>query len=159
MASSVKLEGFRETISAFDDLAAEYGKPAGKGVLRRVGIKALTPMAETARALAPDDPATHGDDLKSSIAVGTNLNRRQRRLAKKDQNKSTVTVYMGTADPAAVSQEFGNINHGPQAFMRPAFDQHAASVPEIVGKELGPEIERTAVRIARRRAAKAAKGA
>ena len=41
-------------------------------------------MAETARQLAPDDPATQGNDLKASIAVGGKLTKRQAALARKE---------------------------------------------------------------------------
>lgn len=151
---TVKVEGLRELDAALGALAEEYSKASGKGVLRRVGIKALQPMAETTRQLAPDDPATGGKDLKTSYVVGTRLNKRQAAMARKDQNKSTVTVYMGTNDPAGLQQEFGNVNHGPQPHIRPAFEQHKDGAIKIVAAELGPEIEKTAARLARRRAAK-----
>lgn len=157
MKTTVKVEGLSDLDAALGALAAEYGTAAGKGVLRRVGIKALQPMAETARGLAPDDPATGGNDLKNSITVGTKLNKRQAGLARKDQDKALVTVYMGTADPAGVPQEFGTVNHGPQPFMRPAWDSDKDGALKIVAGELGPEIEKTAARIAKRRAAKAAR--
>lgn len=158
MKTTMRVDGLRALDAALGELAAEYGKASGKAVLRRVADKALQPMAETARSLAPDDPATSEHDLKASIVVGGKLNKRQARLARKDENKALVTRYMGTNDPAGLQQEFGNVNHGPQAFMRPAFDSHAAGAVKIVATELGPEIERTAARLAKRRAAKAAKG-
>lgn len=158
MKTTIRVEGLRALDEALGELAAEYGKASGKAVLRRVADKALQPMAETARSLAPDDPETQTQDLKASITVGGKLNKTQAKLARKDQNKALVTRYMGTNDPAGVQQEFGNVNHGPQAFMRPAFDSHAAGAVKIVATELGPEIERTAARLAKRRAAKAAKG-
>jgi HK97 gp10 family phage protein len=157
--TTVRVDGLRELDAALGALAEEYGKAAGKAVLRRVADQALQPMAEAARQLAPDDPDTQGRDLRASIAVGGKLTKRQAAIARKDQNKATVTRYMGTADVAGVPQEFGTVNHGPQAFMRPAFDQHALGAIDIVAKELGPEIEKTAARIAKRRAAKAAKAA
>src|SRR5690606_34347003 len=120
--------------------------------------KALQPMAETARQLAPDDPETGGRDLKASITVGGKLNARQAKIARKDQNKSTVTRYMGPTVPHGVMQEFGTVNHGPQSFMRPAFAQHARGAIDIVAKELGPEIEKKAASLAKRRAARAARG-
>lgn len=159
MKTTVNITGLRELDASLQALADEYGKAAGKAVLRRVGAKALTPMAEVARSLAPDDPDTQGNDLKASIVVGKPLNKRQRAIANKDEGKAFVSVYMGTADPAGVNQEFGNVNHGPQSFMRPAFAQEARGAIDIVAKELGPEIEKTAVRLAKRRAAKAAKAA
>ena len=158
MKVTVKFEGGCELDAALGALAAEYGKPAGKAVLRRVADKALQPMAETARQLAPDDPATQGNDLKASISVGGKLTKRQASIARRDQDKAFVTRYMGTADPAGVQNEFGNVHQAPQPFMRPAFDQHAEGTIRRVGDELGPEIEKTAARLAKRRAAKAAKG-
>ena len=155
MKTTVRVEGLSDLDAALGALAEEYGKANGKAVLRRVGIKALQPMAEAARGLAPDDPETEGNDLKASITVGTKLNKTQAREARKDENKALVTVYMGTNDPAGVQQEFGNVNHGPQPFMRPAFDANAEGAIKIVASELGPEIEKTAVRLAKRRAAKA----
>lgn len=158
MKTSVKFEGSKELDATFNALAAEYGKAAGKAVLRRTGIKALEPMAEAWRSMVPDDPSTPAPDYKSSITVGTKLNKRQASLARKDQNKSLVTVYVGTNDPAGVQLEYGNVNHGPQPSGRPAFQQEAAPTIERFGKLLGPEIEKTAVRLSKRRAAKAAKG-
>lgn len=158
MKTTYRIDGLKELDATLGALASEYGKASGKAVLRRVATKALEPMAETTRQLAPDDPATGGNDLKASYVVGTKLSRRQAIMARKDQNKSTVTVYMGTADPAGQQQEFGNVNHGPQPHIRPAFDEHKESAINIVAKELGPEIEKTAARLAKRRAAKAAKG-
>jgi len=151
----VRVEGLSELDAALGALATEYGKAAGKAVLRRVAAKALQPMADTTNALAPDDPATGGNDLSGSYIVGTKLNKRQAAIARKD--KALVTVYMGTNDPAGLQQEFGNVNHGPQPHIRPAFDQHKMEAIRIVADELGPEIERTAARIAKRRAAKAAR--
>lgn len=157
MKTTVRVDGLKELDAALGALGAEFGKPAAKAVLRRIATKALTPMRDTAIALAPDDPATGGRDLKRSITIGTRLTKRQAREARKDQNKALVTVYMGTSDAAAIPQEFGTVNHGPQPFMRPAFDAHKEEAVNIVAKELGPEIERTATRLAKRRAAKAAK--
>lgn len=154
----MRIDGLRELDASLGALGAEFGKPAAKAVLRRIGIKALEPMAELARSLAPDDPDT-ANDLKASIVVGKPLNKRQRALAKKDQNKALVTVYMGTNDPAGVQQEFGNVNHGPQSFMRPAFDAEAKPTIERIKPLLGAEIEKTAARLTKRRAAKAARAA
>lgn len=157
MKTTMKVDGLRELDAALGDMAAEYGKASGKAALRRVAIKALEPMAEAARRLAPDDPETQGDDLKASIAVGTKLTKRQAAMARKDQNRALVTVYMGTSDVAGVPQEFGTVNHGPQPFMRPAFAEEAGPTIERIKPLLGAEIEKTAARLAKRRAAKAAK--
>lgn len=155
MKTTVRIDGLKE----LDAALAEFTKATAKGVLRRTGIKALQPMADTARQLAPDDPATGANDLKASIVVGgsNKLNARQKRLEGRAEGKAFVTVYMGTADVSGIQQEFGNINHGPQPFMRPAFSQHAESTIREVGAILGSEIKATAKRSVARAAKRAAK--
>lgn len=154
MKTTVRVDGLRE----LDAMLGELPKAAAKGVLRRVGIKALQPMAETARGLAPDDPATGGNDLRNSITVGTRLNKRQSGMARKDEGKAFVTVHMGPTVGHGLLQEYGTVNHPPQAFMRPAFSQDAPGAIDIVATELRGEIEKTVARRAKRAAAKAAKG-
>lgn len=153
MKTTVRIDGLRELDAALGELPSA----TAKAVLRRVGIKALEPMAEAARQLAPDDPATQGNDLKASITVGTKLNKTQTKLNRKREDKSFAEVFMGTNDPAGVQQEFGNVNHRPQPFMRPAFDANAEGAIKIVADELGDEITKTAARVAKRAAAKAEK--
>lgn len=141
MAVTLKIAGLRE----LDAALGEFKKPTAKAILVRVGKAALEPMADVARSLAPDDPETGGRDLGASIVVGTKLNPRQRRLAKREP-KDFATVYMGTADPAGVQQEFGNVNHGPQSFMRPAFAQEVRATIDRVASGLRPEIDKAAAR-------------
>jgi HK97 gp10 family phage protein len=61
MSTTVRLEGFRELEAEL----AKLSKAAGKGALRRAGIKAMAPMAEIARTLAPVDEG----NLQASIMV------------------------------------------------------------------------------------------
>lgn len=154
MKTTVRVDGLRE----LDAMLGELPKATARGVLRRVGIKALQPMAEAARSLAPDDPNTPDPDLESSITVGTKLNKTQASQNRKREDKSFAEVFMGTNDRAGVLQEFGTVHHGPQPFMRPAFSQHAEGTIKIVAAELGDEITKTVARRAKRAAAKAAKG-
>lgn len=150
MPVTMKIAGLRELDAALGELK----KATARSVLVRVGKKALEPMAGAARRLAPDDPATGGSDLKNNIVVGTKLNPRQKRLVKKEP-KDFAVVYMGTSDPAGVPQEFGTVNHGPQPFMRPAFEQEARATIDRVAQGLKPEIDKAAQR-ARARALKKA---
>jgi hypothetical protein len=91
MARAVHVEG----LSALDAALGELPKAAAKGVLRRIGIKALDPVAEAMRALAPDDPTTGGRDLRNNIHVGTKLSARQARSNRKRDDKSFVEVFAG----------------------------------------------------------------
>lgn len=152
MKMTMRVDGLRE----LDAALGQFTKATAKGVLRRVGRDALEPMADAARSLAPDDPETPDPDLESSITIGTRLNKRQASMAKRDEGKAFVTVYMGTNDPAGVQQEFGNENHGPQPFMRPAWDEKKLEALGIIKSTLGDEITKTAKRVAARAAKKAA---
>lgn len=144
---SVHVAGLRE----LDAMLGDLPKATAKGVLRRVGLKALQPVAAAANAAAPDDPNTPGG-LSTSFVVGTKLTPRQARLARKQEGKSFVEVYAGTSDPAGVQQEFGNVNHGPQPALRPAWDSEKDGVLDAVGKDLGAEITATVARRANRAA-------
>lgn len=150
----VKVEGLRELERALAELPT---KAAGKAVLRRVGLKAIKPVAEKAAALAPIDadprntPKRAPGTLKRSYVAGTRLNRRQARMARKE-GKSDVEVYAGTNDPAGVQTEFGNAHQGAQPHLRPAWDQEAGPTLVRVVEGLRPEIEKTAARLAKRAA-------
>lgn len=155
---TVSIEGLREVDAALGEL----GKVLGRSVMRRVAVKRLQPMAEDARSLAPDDPNTGGNDLKASISVSTQLGKRQRKLNKR--GKSEVEAHMGPAGPGGnvppqgIQQEFGNQNHGPQPFMRPAFDSGKDALIDGVGEDFWDEISKAAERKAKKTARLAAKG-
>lgn len=153
MTITVKIDGLR----ALDAALGELPKAVGKSVLRRTAIKALKPVAETAASLAPIDadpassPKRPPGTLKRSYTVGTKLNKRQARAAKKD-GKSSVEVYAGTNDPAGIQTEFGNAHQRAQPHLRPAWEAGKEGVLEIVKTELGGEIDKAAARLAKRRA-------
>jgi HK97 gp10 family phage protein len=162
--------GFKELDAALKTMT----RAAGKGALRRAGIKALETVAESARSKAPSDPTTGGYDLKASIAVSTKLSRSQRRRHRKTvkNDKSSVEVFVGAGPlPQALHTEFGTspfISGGKfagaqnpgiraQPWMRPAWDGGKAQVVEDLKTELWIEVEKAARRAARKKA-RAAKG-
>ena len=142
--TTVRVEGLRE----IDEALGKLGKTTGRNVLRRVGIARLEPMAEAMRAKAPVDAG----DLKESIAVSTKNPRRNRK-------QSTVEVHAGPGrNPQGIQQEFGNQNHGPQPFMRPAWDGGKDELLDGIGADLWAEIEKAAARQAKKAAKLAARG-
>lgn len=155
----MKVEGLKE----LDAALGEIGKAAAKAVLKRVGLKALKPVADAARSIAPDDPETQGNDLRSSIGVGTKLSpnqaRQKRSAIKAGEEKYFVEVYAGAGPlPQAHLQEFGAKGDPPQPFLRPSWDSHKGGVLETIKSDMGGEIIKTAKRQAARRARMAAKG-
>ncbi|WP_347091673.1 hypothetical protein [Sphingomonas parapaucimobilis] len=144
MTVRVKVEGLRDLDRALGQL-----KPAlAKGVLRRVATKALQPFDKAWREKAPHLTG----NLEESGGVGTKLTRRQAQMNRRREDRDTVEVFAGPNDPAAVPEEFGWENGRAQPFVRPAWDETKHEALEIVKRELGPEITRTAERAARRAA-------
>ena len=151
--TKVRLEGFKD----LDKALGELTEAAGKGVMRRALKSAATPVADAARGMAPV-----GDtgNLAASVAYGTKLTKRQAKLHRKafKSDKASVEGFIGANDPAAVQQEFGNVNHGPQPFLRPAWDAGKGKVLADLATELGNEVQKAAARAARKAARQAAKG-
>jgi HK97 gp10 family phage protein len=161
---TIRIEGLADLerqLSALGDLKA----------IRRVGRAALReggrPIMETARSLAPDDPATgSGNYLRASIKMATGRGDR-------GDDGDQVFVVIGidrSIDPPVMRPradgsgsyrdpgvagvagiiEFGRPGVAARPFMRPAFDQHALAVPGIVAAALGPAIEKEAAKLAKR---------
>lgn len=149
---TIKIEGLKD----LDRALGELPKTTARATLRRVGVKALQPFDKAWRSNAERNRLTGA--LDSSGGVGTKLTRRQARQQKKTVDKSFVEVFAGPNDPAAVPAEFGTVDQPPRPSMRPAWDATAGQTLQIVGDELGTEIDKSAKRLARKAAKLAAKG-
>lgn len=144
MKVTVKVEGLRDLDAALSELPKIT---TAKAVVRRVLKKAAEPL----RALAEQTAPRLTGALKISIVIGTKLTRRQARMARKEP-KSLTEMFIGTSNPAAVPQEFGTHDQKAQPFMRPAWQATKDQVLTNIGTELGPEIEKTAARLAKKAA-------
>lgn len=148
-----EVEGLKELDKALEQLS----KSAGKGVLRRSLKKSAEPLAELMRLLAPTGD-TASDDLADSIAVSTKLSKRQAGMHRKmfGSSRAAVEMFVGPGpDPAAWNQEFGNINHGPQSFARPAWEQDQRALLNRLSKQLWIELDKSIQRAARKAARQA----
>lgn len=179
MKSTVRVEGLKE----LDAALAEIGKAAAKAVLKRVLKRAGQPIADRASQLAPDDPATPSPDLHTSIGVSAKLKnptgakefaavlksggsraeavtalRDARRASSGEDSFAMMHVGPDYKQRHGTLQEFGTAHHPPHPFMRPAFDEKKGEALEIIKRDLGAEIMKTAKRQAARRARLAAKG-
>lgn len=144
MTTRVKIEGLAE----LQTVLRELPDATAKNVVRRILRKRGEPIAEAARQRAPYDQG----DLKDSIAVGTRLTKRQRRLHRKI-DPSDIEVYIGPGSlPQAHLQEFGTQEIPAQPFMRPAWDRNRESVLHNLRVDLWNEIQKAAGRLARKRA-------
>lgn len=157
-AFTMKVEGLRE----LNDALSQLPKATSRNVLRRVAMKALEPMANTASSLAP---VLEGE-LRDSIVASAKLSKRQKSAHNREEGaktirtaegfrstpKTTVFLFMGPAGSAkSIVQEFGSIKQAPQPYMRPAWDANKQRSLDIVQEELGGEIEKAAARLAKKR--------
>ena len=139
----------------FPELDRELGRlekeTTKKASLRRSLKKASQPMAEIANANAP---VGETGEYAESFHYSTKLNKRQagihRRMFRND--KAAVEGFVGTNDPAGVQQEFGNVNHGPQPALRPAWDQDHRALLDRLKTEIWTDIQKTVARAQRRAA-------
>lgn len=145
MKVTVRIDGLKELDAQLGDLK----ESTAKGVLRRVGRSALEPFDKEWRELAPQLSGA----LAESGSVGSKLSKSQR---KAHERKHFIEVFAGPGpNPQAIQQEFGNANHPPQPFVRPAWEGTKDQVLERVKDGLAAEIIKTNARAAKK-AAKAA---
>ncbi|HEX8555776.1 MAG TPA: HK97 gp10 family phage protein [Sphingomonas sp.] len=138
-----RMEGGR----ALDEALKQFAKPMAKTVARRALKKAADPILQAYR----ENTTKKTGALQKSEIAGTRLNPRQKRIAKKNPSKSALEVHIGTADPAGIQEEFGNINQAANPALRPAWDVHGGQVAvDRIGSVLEVEIKKQAERVARR---------
>jgi hypothetical protein len=94
--------------------------------------------------------------------VGTKLTDRQMSQHRKmfRDDRAAVEVFVGPAgiegkkgivsNPSAHTQEFGTAHHGPQPFMRPAWDSDHKALLQRLGEIMAKEIEKAITRQARK---------
>ena len=150
---TVRIDGLRDLERAL----AELPKATGKNVLRRTIRKAAEPMLLRAASLAP----TFRLDLVESMGISSKLGKRQGKMHKRmfRDDRAAVELFLGTGVlPQAHLQEFGTERHGPQSFMRPAWDAEKKPTLDRIVATLADEIAKAAQRLARKAARLAARG-
>jgi hypothetical protein len=145
----MEFHGGKELETALQELKLSTRKSIARRVLKRAGAI----FAERANALAPKGRGS--PHLSGSYGVTSRLNKRQAAQARRE-GRDDVFMYAGTNDPAGQQQEFGNSRHVAQPHARPAFDETARPMFDLIQDEMAVEVEKSVAR-ARRKAARAAK--
>jgi hypothetical protein len=137
--TSFEFKGFKELYRAIDHLPETVLKKELEPLL----VKALTPMMEYARIMAPDDPLTGPPwNLPTSIVVST---RQRSGPAKSDRalGRFDARAYMGPTKfgyPQAIMREFGTIYQTAWPYIRPAWDSQKTVALKILGDGLGDRL-------------------
>jgi hypothetical protein len=138
--TSFEFKGFKELYRAIDHLPEVVKKQELEPIL----VRALEPMAEYAKGMAPDDPLTGPPwSLPQSIMVSS---RQRSGRARSDRalGKYDARAYMGPTRggyPQAIMQEFGTINHVATPYMRPAWDSEKTHALSIISRDLGERLK------------------
>lgn len=141
---TARLEGLEQAVANLSELP----KATARAVLRRVLKKNAESVADVAARLAPH----RSGRLAYSITVSFKLTRRHRR-----DKVNEVEAYigpgagLGTLNYASFD-EFGTIDTPAFAFMRGAWDAKRSDVLAGITNDLKEEVDKTAARLARRRA-------
>jgi len=151
MTVTVKVEGLRE----LDFALSELPKATARNSLQRNLKKGAVKVQE---AWEPKVPVLTGR-LKHSIVVGpsSKLTPRQKKDAKKE-GKYFAEMHVGTADPAGIQTEFGNVHQAAEPAGRPAWDATKDTVLADFGHDMWTDIDKVRARVARKAARLASSG-
>lgn len=160
---SVKVEGLKELEKALGELATS----TQRNVLIRTLKKAAAPIEAAAEDMAPE----LSGDLQESLVTTTRRPKGQQSASRaafsrvrglgfsssiagkfaKAAGSGPVEIFIGPGrHPQGMQQEFGNVNHAAQPYLRPAFDLNSPASLAIIKRELKIEIEKSARRSAAR---------
>jgi len=135
---TVKTSGFKELERALSDLKVTTARNIARRGLKEV----LEPVAEGARQRVP----TLSGDLKESIVVTT-------KNPKRNRKRSKIEAHAGPGNhPQGVQSEFGNHNHGPQPYLRPAWEAEEPGLLPALASVVRQEIDKATQRAARKAA-------
>jgi HK97 gp10 family phage protein len=159
MTATVKVAGLADLEKALFEL----GSPS---TARRVGqralMKASEPMVAAIKRFAPKEEGNLEQSIKAQpssrnrdkdvaqVLIGIDASVQPRTVVPRKSGKGTY-IDPGVAG-VAVIQEFGDEKMQANPFARPGFEAEAAATIVRVGETLGPEIEASAARLARKRA-------
>lgn len=148
-----EIVGLKETMDALEQLPTVSMK---KGVVRNALKKAAVPIKDKAKSNAQGLPFD-SKSIAQSIKIGTTLKRSQRGR----QDRSRVTVYVGSSHPLAHLFEFGTAERYKKSgaytgfipampFLREAWDSQKRVSLELLKDELWKALQKSARLLARK---------
>jgi hypothetical protein len=131
--AGLRIEGFDDV----DRRLVRLDSMTDVEALKDIGIDALEPVADTARALV----RRRTGRLANSIHAGDQLSPAQSALHYPEPG--TVEVYAGPGPlPQAITEEFGTVHEGAHPYMRPAWDSRVSDVQDRLQNGLGKRLDR-----------------
>ena len=145
MASvTIKVEGLKELGQKFaqlsDDMQKKVARSATNAAAQVVKKIAIRKAPVSPPEVTPAIPPGH---LKKNIIVkrsrlrNSNLTSEHRVTVRGRSKEGGISPYR-----VGVFQEYGTVQHGPQAFMRPAIDQGTSQAIEAMKKKIKERIDK-----------------
>ena len=166
MRPTIKIAGLKE----MDAALAEFSKATARNVCVRALQAAAEPIAEAAREKAPKrtgrlaksikvttkKPPGHSTKVAFAEVMRAGGTKAQAAAAQRAYNRLNPTAFAEVFVapdrlPEAWPQEIGTAHHGPQPYMRPAFEEKAEEGLGLIADAMREQIDRAAER-ARRKA-------
>jgi HK97 gp10 family phage protein len=153
---TAKLEGAKELEKTLVDLAKEYGPKGVRAVFTGPIKKAMAGMLQDIQSGTPVDTGA----LKESTALKVGRPSKSRLRQSKAVDEHTVAEgrvgwFWKRGDKVnsyeALAVEFGTNTTPARAVLRKALQTNASGAVQILQKEIGLSIEKTAKRLARKR--------
>lgn len=160
-----KLDGWKELEKALGELPSKATK---KNTVRRALKKAAEPILSDMKANAPRDKGVLVSHLDMSGSLTANerkgtgpeflgIGENGQKIFGKQAARNFVEIHVGATgkkqnSPVAMWAEFGTEDTQPTAFGRRAFEANKMAALQVIGTELGKEIEKAAARAAKKRA-------
>lgn len=164
MPITIKVEGLTELKAALDELP----KATARNVQRRVLLNRAQPIVAAAKAKVPVRTGNLRDAIRATTTRprghkaassrafakvrGMGGSVAEARAAAGEAGASSVEVFIGPAGrlPQAGQQEWGNRNHPPHAYLRPAWDEGKEALQAGIKADLWTEIQKAAARRAKK---------
>ncbi|HEV7344265.1 MAG TPA: HK97-gp10 family putative phage morphogenesis protein [Devosia sp.] len=142
MKVTVDFEGGKQLDDALGQFTASKRRAIGRVALDKAG-------EITAKSMRAKAPVEEGN-LRESIDVSGSLTPSAKTSHTKGSDQER---FIGPdSRPSAVTQEFGTVNHPPQPFARPAWDETKDEVLKRIGEELWLGIDKAAKAAAKKAA-------
>lgn len=153
------IEGLAEVDDFLNQLPQRIAKAAVQRVLRRAAQVIAAKWFALARVRTREQGHGPKGRFKASIRVSSAVERSMRKWPSVTSTAPAAVAYVGPTAmgyPEAMEEEFGaHSNHHNEAANAPgrrAWDSEAQAALNVIASEMGPELEKTVARYAKRTA-------
>lgn len=173
---SIKVEGFKELESLFQEMIQDFGDKDQKKILRKAAGTSMQPVLQRAKTLAPVDTGAMAASLRLASSLPSKKAKRSIYINDNDTVISTVTSASGKqlaklkfynysesfkkkkdvkttgveSDARVIANEFGTGKMPSRPFLRPALESQSFTVVNSLGDSLAESLRKYKAKIGNR---------